>query len=589
MKQVGAQTIWRCNDAVISGENPAIELLEMRGIEDPVDFLKITKKKLHNPYKMKDMKKAVQRITQAVKNGEKIRIYGDYDADGVSSTSLWVMILRELGADVSYFVPDRFKDGYGVNNKAITDCHKQGVQLIITCDTGITAIEQVQFAKSLGMDIIVTDHHEPQPVDAYDEALQKIGQVVHNATNEAYLIPDTIVVNPKRPDCKYPFKSLAGVGVSFKILCAVCEKIHPAGRAAAYAHMDIVALGTFADQMDVIDENRVIGKLGLKMMKKTKNRGLYQLIRANDLADKKLSSKDIGWTIAPCINAAGRIVSATDAVEMLISNNKLDAYRCAKKLVEINEERKKLTKKYVQSIIEAIESEQQDDPTAIIVHYHPGVPEGIIGLIAGRIANHFYKPAILLSDSEEPDIYKGSARSIKGFDMFGALMHQTSIMEGFGGHTMACGLSVHKDNFEQLRARLELYAETILSNEDLQRKVYIDCIIENGKILDIDFVKDIRRLEPFGNGNQRPTFMMRKLKVIREMPVGEEKNHLWALLSDGKTTFSTIGFWLYDKYVALGKPQKIDIAFFPNLNEYPKGSGKVSVQLELEDIRKAAK
>ncbi|MNP14074.1 Single-stranded-DNA-specific exonuclease RecJ [compost metagenome] len=274
---------------------------------------------------------------------------------------------------------------------------------------------------------------------------------------------------------------------------------------------------------------------------------------------------------------------------MMISDNKLDAYRFAKKLVEINAERKELTKTYVEPIIRAITAEQDRNPTAIVVHYHPDVPEGIIGLVAARLANHFYKPAILLSDAEEDGIYKGSGRSIKGFDLFTSLMGQTSLMEGFGGHSAACGLSLKAENFDALKTRLEFYAEATLSREDLQKKIYIDCVIEDPTILDIDFVKDMSRLEPFGNGNQRPTFMMKNMRIIREMPVGEEKNHLWALMSNGKTTFGTIGFFLYEKYEALGKPKNIDVAFFPNLNEYPKGSGKINVQLELEDIRKAEK
>lgn len=577
-------TVWQTNDNVLTKvKDPVHELLTLRGVEDPEEFLRITKKKLHNPYKMKDMKPAVSRILKAIKNGEKFGIYGDYDADGVSSTSLWVLVLKELGAEVYYFIPDRFKDGYGVNKRGLDHFKNNGVSLVITCDTGITAIEQVDYCKSQGMDIIVTDHHEPQISEAYKNDVRSIGREI--GSDEKYLIPDCITVNIKRPDCKYPFKGLAGVGVSFKILCAVADKLHPAKRAGAYQFMDIVSLGTFADMMDVVDENRIIGRLGLNMMNNTHNRGLYQLIRANELDGKNIVSKDIGWTIAPCINAAGRIVSAEQAVEMLISDNKLDAYRYAKELVNINKQRKELTKDYVEAIIKSIQAEQELDPTNIIVHYHPDIPEGIVGLVAGRVMNHFYKPSIILTDAEEDGVYKGSGRSVSAFDLFHALMPHTDILEGFGGHQAACGMSITSKNFKEFKTRLEMYADATLSEADLQPKIYIDCIVK-GDLLDIEFVEDLNRLEPYGNGNQKPTFMMQKMKIIKVKPVGEAQNHFWALLSDGKKTFATIGWFLWEKYEAIGKPKVLDVAFFPQINEWPKESGKFSVQLEIQDFRK---
>lgn len=574
-----ANAVWKTDGLRINHKDDLVyDILEARGIDDVEEFLRVTKKKFHNPYKMKDMKKAVVRILQAIQNGERIGIFGDYDADGASSTAIWVLVLRELGLEVMYFVPDRFTDGYGVNKRGLDLFADNGVDLVITCDTGITAIKQVAYAKSKGMDILITDHHEPQETKAYDVDAKKVGQEIGD-----YLIPDAIVVNPKRPDCKYPFKGLAGVGVSFKILCAVCDKVHPAGRAGAYQYMDIVALGTFADMMDIVDENRVIGKLGIDIMNSKPNRGLYQLFRANNM--KQVTSQDIGWTIAPCINAAGRIVSAEEAVEMLISTNKLSAYRCAVKLVEINKERKELTKAYVGNIIKSVEAEQIDNPTNMIVHYYPGIPEGIVGLIASRLMNHFYKPSIIMTDAEEPNTYKGSGRSISGFDLFTSLMGQTDLMEGFGGHAMACGLSVTAENFEPLKARMEFLADTTLTEIDLQPKVYIDAIVK-GDIIDLDFVDEMNTMEPFGRGHAQPSFMMENMRIFREMPVGDEKNHLWALMSDGKKTFSTIGFFLYEKYEALGKPKSVDIVFAPDRNEY---KGKVDVQLKIQDIRKAVR
>ncbi len=571
--------VWQSSNMTYDKQNNFIhELLRKRGISDPEGFLRITKKKFHNPYKMKDMKSAVARIVEAINNKEKIGIYGDYDADGVSSTSMWVLVLKELGADVTYFIPDRFQDGYGVNKRGVDELHQYGVHLVITCDTGITAIEEVAYMQSLGMDVIVTDHHEPQNIDAYKENIHDLGKNING-----YLLPDCIVVNIKRPDCHYPFKQLAGVGVTFKILCAICEKLHPAKRAGAYQYMDIVALGTFADMMDIVDENRVIASLGLDMMNNTRNRGLYQLIRANELHDKDLTSQDIGWTIAPCINAAGRIVSAEQAVEMLISDNKLDAYRYAKELVRINKERKELTKVYVNNIIRTIEEDQEKNPTSIIVHYHPEVPEGIVGLIAGRLMHHFYKPVILLTDSEKDNLFKGSGRSISTFNLFETLMLYPDKLEGFGGHAGACGMSIHKENFKEFKQSIEFYADSVLSEKDLQPTIFIDCIVK-GDVVDLDFAKEILKLEPFGQGNQRPSFMMEKVKIIKCKPVGEEKNHFWALLQQGKKTFSSIGFSLWEKYKSIGEPKEIDVVFFPDINTW---NGKTSVQLKLDDLRKA--
>lgn len=580
--------VWNLDGSVITDADPAIDLLKIRGVADPEGFIRVSKKNFHNPYLMKDMKRAVQRILLAVQNQEKVWVYGDYDADGVSSTSFLVLLLRELGVTVDYFIPDRFKDGYGLNNRGIDLAKAFGASLILTCDTGITAVQQVHYAQSLGMEVIVTDHHEPQKLSALKQ-YSALGQVVKDSGNESYLIPDTIVVNPKRPDCSYPFKSLAGVGVAFKLMCAVCEKIHPGGRKSVYEHLDLVAIGTIADLMDMVDENRIIGKLGLKLMRKTKNRGLYQLLRANDLTTMKLTSKDIGWTIAPCINAAGRIVSAREAVEMLISSDKLSAYRCAKKLVQINEDRKEMTANHVEPILRAIGVEQATCETSLLVHYHPQVPEGIIGLLAARISNHFGKPAILLSDADENGFYKGSGRSVEGFDLFSALMAQASLMTNFGGHPAACGLSLEATKYNELKSRLEFAADATISRAQLQKKVRIDAVVKKGTSIDLDFLDETYRLEPYGNGNPEPRFLFENMRVVREKGVGSDGSHLWGLMSDGKNFFSVIGFGLYEAFDKMGKPKSLDIVATPALNEYPKGSGKISVQLVIDDIREVQK
>lgn len=552
------------------------QLLESRGIDDIDGFLSTTKKKLHNPYLMKDMKLAVNRIIQAIQNGEKIGIFGDYDCDGVTSTSILVQVLTELGANVVYFVPDRQKDGYGVNKRGIDFMQDNGVQLCITCDTGITAVGQVHDMQSRGIDVVVTDHHEPKLAEAYDDKTRPLGLEVNG-----FLIPKcTAVVNMKRPDCKYPFKGLAGVGVAFKVLCAVAEKIHPEKRKLVYRYFDLAALGTVADMMDMKDENRVIVHYGLKRLNKTKNLGLRKLIRASGLKDKELTSQDIGWTLAPCINAAGRIVSAEQAVDMVISDNRLDAYRYAKELVDVNLQRKELTKVYVKSIIDSIEADDKDQ--AIIVHYYPGIPEGIIGLIAGRVTNHFNRPCLILSDSDNPDYIKGSGRSIESLNMFETLLNYTDLIE-FGGHHMACGLSLKKENFDQFKNSLEFYVEAMLSGKDLSKETHVDCEIKPEHIT-MELLEELAVLEPFGNGYKKPVFLLKNALILKEKPVGDDKNHLWALIKAGGKVFSSIGFFIYDDYVEIGKPKNVDLLFMPDLNEYP--AGKFNVQLKLEGVRK---
>lgn len=555
------------------------ELLEARGVDiNDIDaFLSTSKKKLHNPYKMKDMKVAVYRIIKAIQSGEKIGIFGDYDTDGVTSTSILVQVLTDLGADVVYFVPDRQKDGYGVGRRGIDFMANNGVELCITCDTGITAVSQVHELQQRGIDVIVTDHHEPQMAEAYTDAQIAIGLPIGD-----HLIPKcTAVVNMKRPDCKYPFKGLAGVGVAFKVLCAVAEKIHPEKRKLVYKYLDLVALGTVADMMELTDENRVLVHYGLKRLNNTRNRGLYQLIRANNLKDKELTSQDIGWTLAPCINAAGRIVSAEQAVDMVISDNRLDAYRYAKELVNINSQRKELTKTYVKSIIDSIEAD--DTNQAIIIQYFPAVPEGIIGLIAGRVTNHFNRPCIVVSDSEDPTMVKGSGRSIDALNLFETLLNYTDTIN-FGGHHMACGLSLEKDDLDQFKDSLEFYVDTLLTDRDMSKQIHVDCEVKPNQVT-MELLDQLSELEPFGNGHKKPVFLLKNVFIMKEKPVGDDKNHLWALMKAGNTVFSSIGFFLYEDYVALGNPKKVDVLFTPDLNEYP--AGKFNVQLKVEAVRKA--
>lgn len=551
------------------------EILDARGVDDIDDFLSLSTRKFHDPYKMKDMREAVERIKKAVEANETIGILGDYDADGVTSTSLWLLVLSELNANLVYFVPDRTIDGYGVGRRSVDFMYDNDVTLVITCDTGITAIEYTDEMMSRGVDVIITDHHEPQPVSNYPEPIRNTGVIV-----DEYLIPKCIaVVNMKRPDCDYPFKELAGVGVSFKILCALSDEMHPLKQKLAHKYLELVAIGTVADMMQVVDENRVFVSKGLDFMNGKPIRGVKSLLSATGLSSNPVTSRDIGWTLAPTINAAGRIVSADQAVDMMVTSNQLDAYRYASELSKVNTKRKEMTSTYVDSIIKKIAEDDNDE--MIIISYIPQIPEGIIGLVAGRVMNHFNKPCIVLSDSHDDTYIKGSGRSIDGLNLFMTLMDFTDIIN-FGGHAAACGLSLKKSDFDSFRARLELSVSTKITERDLVKEQRVDVLI-NGKDIDTKLVDALKELEPFGRGNEQPVFMVENAFILKEKPVGDQKNHLWGLVKAGGQTFGMIGFFLEDEYDKMGRPKKVDILFHPDINEYPKG--KFNVQMKVIAIR----
>ncbi len=566
------------------GINPIIaELLYNRGYTTPLlakNFLYMENEMLSAPFEMKDMDKAVSRIKSAIDNGEKITVYGDYDVDGVTSVCTLYLYLKSQGATVDYYIPNRAGEGYGVSEAAISALKEQGTRLIITVDTGITANEEVEYAKSIGIDFIITDHHECR-------------------SN----LPDaTAVVNPHRPDCPYPFKELAGVGVVFKLVSAYEETASGSTRIEAAAkifseYADLVAIGTIADVMPIRSENRIIVSYGLKMIESTSRPGLVALMEAslsktdtkrNERRKKrsKITSGYIGYTVAPRINAAGRIRSAAMAVELFLSDDIQAASLIADELCAANKERQAEENKIMQEAYKKMELlDVKDDP--VIVLDADGWHHGVIGIVASRITEKYSRPAILVSFENEgepspDDIGKGSGRSIKGLNLVDALCHCSDHLVKYGGHELAAGLSVTRKELDTFRKKINDYAKENLRDEDMLPTLEADCEIDFSQI-SLSLADDLQILEPYGVGNAMPVFAMYGATVSEITGISEGK-HTRLVLGEGRGTVSAMFFSNSPDSLEIYNGDKIDLLFNVDINEW---MGRRSVQLIVKDIRRS--
>lgn len=558
-------------------------LLYNRGYSDATSaeaFLRADESSLHDPYEMKDMRHAVIRILEAVQNGERITIYGDYDVDGVTSVTLLYTYINSLGAEVDYYIPVRAKEGYGLSNTAIDSLKESGTQLMITVDTGITAVNETEYAKSLGIDVVITDHHE-----------------CHGELPNA-----CAVVNPHRPDCQYPFKDLAGVGVVFKLICA-CELMRLPDISAEQCiaricddYLDLVAMGTVADVMPLSDENRYIVKRGLAAIEETERVGLAALIEAatrpntiEKVAPKKrkINSGFVSFSLAPRINAAGRINSASKAVELLLETDEDIAAEKAEELCEINSERQRQENCIAEQAYAMIEQTCDLENDRVIVLDNDKWQQGIIGIVSSRITEKYGLPSILISfdgsvgdGPEYDDIGKGSGRSIKGMNLVDALGYCRDLLVQFGGHELAAGLSVKRCNIDEFRKRINEYARQQLSDEDLGVTVTADCEITPDEI-DISTVQDISRLEPFGVANPTPLFVVKNLVLDKIIPMGGGR-HSKLLLSSGQHSFQAVCFGMAASVMDFYPGEHVDVLCQPSINEF---RGKISVQLIVQDVK----
>ncbi len=533
-------------------------ILYNRGIHDDDAIRRFLSKDIdvmHDPYLLKDMEKAAERIRKARDNKEKVTIYGDYDVDGITSIAILYKYLTEMGIDTDYYVPDRMQEGYGVNKDALDKIHSNGSSLVITVDTGITAVEESEYAKEIGIDVIVTDHHECKE-----------------------RIPDVYAaIDPKRKDCPYPFKSLAGVGVVFKLIQALDENKSLSDLMDKYA--DLMCLGTVADISPLIDENRVIVTEGLKRFKTTSNVGLKALIDVSTNG-KAITTSTIGYTIAPRINASGRLGCASRSVELFLTDDAEKAKKLAESLCEENTLRQQTEQKMFKEAMEYLDANPEVKEDNVIVIPHADWHHGIVGIVSSKITEKFYKPSILFAiDGDEA---KGSGRSVNGFNLFGALENCSDLLEKFGGHELAAGLTIKAENIEKFRQKINSCSQKQINEAMLTPTIQLDAAIKVPYIT-LETVNDINKLQPFGVDNPTPSFAVRNIKIHKISVMSEGKHLRMTLLKDGKY-LDSVGFGMGEYYQYLEEGDIIDVAFALDINDY---KGFQNVQLILKDIKKS--
>ncbi len=541
------------------GINPLLAtILVNRGITKKEDirlFLEPTRADFHNPFLMIDMEIAVDRIIKAIKNKEKVTIYGDYDVDGITSITVLKGFLQERGLEVNQYIPNRLEEGYGLNNPAIEKIAKSECQLMITVDCGISAINEIDYANKLGLETIVTDHHE--------------------AGNE---LPKALaVIDNKRKDSKYPFRELAGVGVVFKLIQAIGIKLG-LKEEEYLKYLDIVCIGTISDIVPLIDENRVIAKLGMLLIKQTRNIGLRSIINSSGYT--KIDSNTISFGVAPRINACGRMGKAEDALELFLAKNINEVNTLTKKLNEYNMKRQEIEKKIFNNAVEQIEENNLQEKNTIIVsgeNWH----HGVIGIVSSKITEMYFKPSILLSFEEGDEFGKGSGRSIPGFDLHEALMKCSDTIEKFGGHAMAIGITVKKEKLEAFKKEFEKIAEEA-HIEEITPIINVDAQINLNNI-NKDMVESLNKLEPFGEGNKMPVFAFKNLKIDSIRALSEGK-HLKLTLKDNNTIVNAIGFNLGNLSEEYRIGDKIDIVGVLEINSF---NGVESLQINIKDVMKS--
>ena len=537
-------------------------------------------KYLHSPKTMKDVVIAVDIIKRKIQENKKIRIIGDYDVDGIISVFILYTALKKCGANVDYEIPDRIKDGYGINENIVKVAYDEGVDTIITCDNGISAIDQIQYAKDLGLTVIVTDHHDVPFIE--EDGVRTFLSSQADA-----------IINPKQIECEYKFKSICGAGVAFKLMEALYEEIGM-DKEECYKLIEFVAIATVCDVVDLIDENRIFVKNGLEMLNNSKNIGINALKKACGLEDKEITAYHLGFVIGPCLNASGRLDSAKKGLELLLMEDDEEAKNLAQEIVDLNDARKNMTKEGVDRAINIIDSTDINNDNILVV-YIPDIHESLAGIVAGRVKEKYNKPTIILTKSEEG--VKGSARSIEEYNMFEGLLACKELLDKFGGHPMAAGLSLQEDKVDELRIALNNKCE--LTDEDLTRKIMIDSSLPL-EYLNLHLIEELNVLEPFGKGNSKPVFGVRDAKITRAMLLGKDKNVLkLKLLTNNNITIDAMIFndlenfesKIIEKYGNEGLDNlynksnnniSMDFTFYPSINEW---NGNKSIQIVVNGVR----
>ena len=533
--------------------------------DDAIDFyLNGTIADLYDGMLMKDMDRAVEILAEKIREEMRIRVIGDYDIDGVNATYILQEGLSGLGADVDTDIPDRIKDGYGLNRMLIDRAIDDGVDTIVTCDNGIAAAEEIAYAKENGLTVVVTDHHEVPYIEMDGE--------------KEYILPKAdAVVDPHRPDCGYPFKGLCGAAVAYKLVEALYNVMQRDPEDVDYL-MENVAIATVGDVMDLIGENRIFVKQGLEMLKRTQNPGLKALIECTGIDVDRLNAYHIGFVIGPCINASGRLDTAKRALELLNARTRRDAVMLAEDLKALNDSRKEMTERGVAEAINLIETTSLKDDRVLVV-YLPDCHESIAGIIAGRIRERYYRPVFVLTKAEEG--VKGSGRSIEAYDMFAQMCRCRALFTKFGGHKLAAGLSLEEGNVQRFRETINALCD--LTEEDLQEKVSIDMQLPFPYITE-QLVQELELLEPFGKGNPKPLFAGKDLRVISPRIFGKNRNVLKCRLEDMQgNQMEAVYFGDVEKCLKTMEEKKVmAFTYYPSVNEY---MGRRTMQVTIVDYQ----
>ncbi len=541
-------------------------------------YLQGTIADLHDGILMKDMNKAVDIILEKIREEKKIRVIGDYDIDGINATYILLEGIRTLGGNVDTDIPDRMKDGYGLNRNLIDKAFDDDIDTIITCDNGIAAREEIKYGKQLGMTIIVTDHHEVPYEDGEEE--------------RTFLLPPAdAVIDPKQEDCTYPFKGLCGAAVAYKLIEALFNVAGKDIEDVDYL-MENVAIATVGDVMDLVDENRIFVKQGLEMLKRTNNKGLKALIECTGVDTNRLSAYHIGFVIGPCLNASGRLDTAKRALELLCAKTRKEADVLAGDLKALNDSRKDMTLAAVEEAIQMIEESSLKDDKVLVV-YLPECHESLAGIVAGRIRERYYKPTFVLTNAE--DGVKGSGRSIESYHMYEELNKCKELLTKFGGHKLAAGLSLEEENVDVFRKVLN--QNTTMTEDDLIAKVSIDLQMPLGYIND-KLIEELELLEPFGKANTKPIFVEKNIEILKGEIIGKNKNVLKLQVKDGNGTIMDAMYfgnieqfttYVSDKYDVISVKQMLrgqktgitmSFTYYPTINEY---MGRKTLQIVIQN------
>ena len=549
--------------------------------EEAVDrYLNGTISDLYDGMLMKDMDKAIDILKEKILEDKKIRVIGDYDIDGVNATYILLEGLERLGADVDSDIPDRISDGYGLNRHLVERAYEAGVDTLITCDNGITAADEIAYGKEMGMTVIVTDHHEVP----FDE---------HDGEKRYRIPPADAVMDPKQPDCLYPFKGLCGAAVAYKLMEALWESM---GKDSADLDdlIENVAIATIGDVMDLEDENRIFVKEGLQMLRRTKNPGLKALIECTGIDKNSLNSYHIGFVLGPCINASGRLDTAKRALELLRAGTQKEADILAGDLKALNDSRKDMTEKAVKQAEEQVETTSISKDKVLVV-YLPDCHESLAGIVAGRIRENYYKPVFVLTDAEEG--VKGSGRSIDGYHMYEELNKCKELLTKFGGHRLAAGLSLPKENVGKFREMLN--KKCTLTEEEMKEKVTIDMEMPFGCVTE-GLVKELELLEPFGKGNTKPVFAARGVTLLGARILGKNRNVLKLQVQDvNGCRIEAMLFHHAEEFLGeleeqygktevdallkgRGRQIRVSMTYYPDMNEY---MGKKTPQIVVTHYR----